>query len=528
MPAASDEVRWICEEIISMKVFYLYIVVFIGGAAVLALEILGTRVLGPFYGVDIFLWSALIIVTLTALSLGYVLGGHWADKSPALSRLCLSLTIAGLWTIGIPWLRHPVLSMTEVLGIRSAVLVSAFVLFFPPLVLLGMISPFVIKLRTASLQEVGRTTGNFFAISTIASVFSAIITGFYLIPNFGVSRLTVLVGFLLLVVAVFGFWLEKRHRNSVLIGIIAAITVVGTWIATSEQPEPGAGLLAIDHSPYGEMRVVQNENGRHLVIDGAIHTLADTSDWGSYLHYTAVMDLPKYFFKNPGSVLLIGLGGGSLAKQYSHASWSVDAVEIDPKVILIARTYFGLQPNDANVIQMDGRSYLASTRKTYDVILFDAYGSSSIPFHLATEEAFGLMAERLNPDGIIALNAEGLGWDDPVIRVLAATLRRQFREVLALPMEEPPDRYGNIVLLASNRPLIPLHEPERNKSLDPDWRFGPGYQQVHAWDNRFTPDISHVTPLTDDLNPIDVLTGKAHLVARQELHRYFKESGESW
>ncbi len=511
-----------------MKIAYLYLVVFVGGAAVLALEILGTRILGPFYGVDIFLWSALIIVTLTALSLGYAVGGHWADKAPTVQRLCLSLTISGLWTIGIPWLKHPVLSLTEPLGLRGAVLVAAFILFFPPLVLLGMITPFVIKLRTVSLQEVGKITGNFFAVSTIASVFSAILTGFYLIPNFGVSHLTILVGVMLLVVAVLGFWLDKKSRSSIALGIVAGLAVVGSWIGTTERPDPASGLLEVVQSPYGELRVVQNENGRHLLIDGAIHTLADTSDWISYLHYAAVMDLPKNFFKTPGSALLIGLGGGSLVKQYARDSWSVDAVEIDPDVIRIARQYFDLKPGEGNVIQMDGRSFLASAGRVYDVILFDAYGSSSIPFHLATVEAFRLMAARLSPDGILAVNAEALGWDDPTIRVLAATLRREFREVLALPMEEPPDRFGNIVLLASNRALVPLREPEGNEYFDPDWRFGPGYQKVHAWDNRFTPDISHVDPLTDDLNPIDILTGKAHLIARQELHSYFKAGGTSW
>ncbi|MGH7600761.1 MAG: fused MFS/spermidine synthase, partial [bacterium] len=112
-----------------MRNFYLYFIVFISGAAVLAVEILGTRILGPFYGVSLFLWSALITVTLAALSLGYAIGGRWADKSATLSRLCSLVAGAGAWLLLIPWLKQPLLVLTESLGLRFAVLVSAFVLF---------------------------------------------------------------------------------------------------------------------------------------------------------------------------------------------------------------------------------------------------------------------------------------------------------------------------------------------------------------------------------------------------------------
>src|SRR5436190_12371089 len=138
-----------------MKNAYLHAVVFISGAAVLALEILGTRILGPFYGVSLFLWSALITVTLAALSLGYTLGGAWADKNPSMPRLLMLVLIAGLWIMTIPWLRQPFLHLAEPLGLRAAVLLVAFVLFFVPLMLLGTVAPFAIKLKTANLNEIG-------------------------------------------------------------------------------------------------------------------------------------------------------------------------------------------------------------------------------------------------------------------------------------------------------------------------------------------------------------------------------------
>src|SRR5512145_1231763 len=173
----------------AMAHFALYAVVSISGASVLAIEILGTRVLGPFYGVSIFLWSALITVTLAALAAGYALGGRWADRGPRLARLGTLLAAAGVWTLLVPWLRQPLLGALEPLGLRAAVLAAALLLFAPPLLCLGMVSPYAVRLKADRLDAVGRTAGNLYAVSTLASVVAALATGFYLVPWVGVLRL---------------------------------------------------------------------------------------------------------------------------------------------------------------------------------------------------------------------------------------------------------------------------------------------------------------------------------------------------
>jgi spermidine synthase len=392
-----------------------------------------------------------------------------------------------------------------------------------------MVSPYSIKLEATDMGKIGRTAGNLYAVSTLAGVFSALLVGFFLIPEVGVTRLTLIVGSLLLVTAAIGYLLTKKSAiPRVGAGSILMLAIIAILTAHGERPDKESGLVSVAQSPFGEIRVIDIENDRHLVIDGGIHSMADTSTWNSNCHYAAVMNIPKYFFDKPGSMLLIGLGGGSLLKQYSRQRWQVDAVEIDPVVIRTAYEYFGLKRSEGNVIEMDGRQFLSSTDKKYDVILIDAYGSSSIPFHLVTREAFGLISSRLNPGGIAAINVETIGWDDPIVASIGATLRQNFREVLALPMEEPPDQTGNIVLIASNRKLEPLREPERNVDLDPDWRFGPGYQKVHAWDNRFSPDSLWTEIFTDDLNRVDLRAEAINLAVRKELHGYFKGTGSSW
>ena len=307
-----------------MKNLYLYVVVFLAGAAVLAIELLGTRILGPFYGVSLFLWSALITVTLIALSVGYAVGGRWADKGPTMTRLYFIIAGAGLWILFIPWIKRPVLVITEPFSLRFAVLAAAFVLFVPPLTFLGMVSPYAIRLRASTLSIVGRTAGDLYAISTVGSVFSALLTGFFLIPNFGVTRLTLLIGITLLLVVAIGLTVERRRTAIPVAAIVIFSIIMAFWVRPADGPDTERGLIALEQSSYAEIRVLDMERKRHLVIDGGVHTIVDPLSWESRFPYTAVIDLTQDFFQTPGDLLLIGLGGGSIVKRFARQRWAVE------------------------------------------------------------------------------------------------------------------------------------------------------------------------------------------------------------
>jgi spermidine synthase len=242
----------------------------------------------------------------------------------------------------------------------------------------------------------------------------------------------------------------------------------------------------------------------------------------AYFPYVHVLDVTRYLFSQPGDLLLIGLGGGSVAKAFARHEWRVDSVEIDQAVTELAYRDFGLEASDTTVFHMDGRRYLTTTDRRYDLIIVDAFGSSSIPFHLVTREAFALLASRLAPGGAVAINVESVGWRDIVVRSLAATLKREFSEVVALPIAEPPNTLGNLVLVAANRELQLTEELPPTLS-----RFSDAYPKNHAWDNRFEPDTREASVLTDDLNPIDIWSERINLEARKNLHAYF-ERGLSW
>lgn len=506
-----------------MKKSYIYLAVIVSGASVLAVEILGTRIIAPFYGASLYLWSALISITLAALSVGYLIGGRWADRGAKLERFCAILGIAGIWIILIPWLRSPALAVTETLGLRTAVLVTATILFFPPLTLLGMVSPYAIRLKASSLEVVGRTAGDLYAISTVASVGAALATGFFLIPNIGVSRLVFFIGLALTATAALGLLSRDLKRASLAVGILIATIATGIYLAPSQEADPEIGLLAVENSEYAEIRVVEKDETRFMLIDGGTHTIVSPDTWESYFPYVHVLEIARGFFDQPGEMLLVGLGGGSVAKVFSREGWKVNAVEIDPVVTQIAYDYFGLEKAEAEVFDMDGREFLIRDEKKYDLVVMDAFGSSSIPFHLVTTESFGLIRSRLNDGGVLAMNIEAVGWDDIVARSLAATANQQFEHVLVLPIAEPPDQLGNLVILASNDSLTLTEEPPV-----PNYRHGAEYNRAHAWDNRFEVDITGAPILTDELNPIDVWAERINLVAREQLHEYFEEQGLTW
>lgn len=511
-----------------MSQWFLYVVVFVSGASVLAIEILGTRILGPFYGVSLFLWSALITITLVALSVGYAIGGRWADRRPALGRVYYLLAGAGVWILLIPVLKGPILALTEPFGLRAAVLVASFLLFFPPLALLGMVSPFAIRVRASSLDVVGQTAGDLYAISTVGSVVAALLTGFLLIPNIGVRRLVFLIGGLLLVTACGGMVLALRSTGArIATLLLVPVGAAALWQVGSDPAGAAEGLLAVEQSPYAELRVLDTADARTrlLVIDGGLHTIADPLSWKSYFPYVALIGVARCVVPEPGTLLLIGLGGGSVVKDYAAHGWRVDAVEIDPVVVELAREHFGLEASEGNVHTADGRRYLDSRRGTYDVIVMDAFGSSSIPFHLVTVEAFTLIASRLNPGGVLVINVESVGWHGELVEALAATLRSSFAHVLALPARTDPGALGNVVILASDADPEAWAEETAGTGADESCSVGRNRHATRGWESRFVPDSRAAPVLTDDLNPVDIWSERVNLVARRELHDYFDERG---
>ena len=265
---------------------WLYFIVFITGASVMIIELLGTRLIAPFYGASLYVWSSLISVTMIALAVGYFTGGYWADRARR-TGLSLIIALAALFTLFIPLMARPVLLATDSLGLRGGAFVSAFALFFPSLALLGMAGPFAIKMATARLDGIGASAGTVYAVSTLGSVIGTLILGFYLFPIVGSRQILISLSFILFVLALAVAVLEqKRFGKTIALLPCAVMAVFGLAILPKIV---GAGHISTDNrftvlsereSLYGFVRVIEQSDKdlRFLTADASMIGAANISD----------------------------------------------------------------------------------------------------------------------------------------------------------------------------------------------------------------------------------------------------------
>lgn len=491
----------------------------VAGASVLTLDILGVRILAPVYGLTLFPWSVLIGVTLAALALGFRLGGRLADHESGPDRLWLLPALAGVWVLLIPFIARPLLETTVALGFRWAVLIGTAVLFFPPLLLLGMVAPGAIRLRARSLEEVGRAAGDLLAAAALTGLPAALLAGFVLVPRLGVRRTTFLVGVALLAAAGIARLSNRKTRlpGTIILLLLLPVTAA-LWKPLAERPDFQDGLTAIRQSAWGELRVEDTGDMRSLVIDGAVRGRVMPGNWQSTSASGPAIDLARNILREPGRALVLGFGTGAVAGSFAREGWRVDAVEPDPAVVELARRYFGFRSGSVRIRLDDPRLFLSAAADRYDLIVLDARGSGPLPFHLLTREAVDLMAAHLDPRGMLVVNARVVGWEDPLVCSMAAMLRLRFREVTALPTAEPPDAVGDVVLLAADRPLeFPEEDLGDPAEFLPDqYMHWAVVQRNHAWDNRYSPGARGARILTDDRSPAGLWAERINLASRRE------------
>jgi len=412
----------------NIKKYYLYITVFITGAVILILEILGTRIIAPYYGTTLYVWSSLITVTLVALSLGYFIGGKLADKKPELNVMYLIIFFTGIFILLIPLISSFVLTKTNSLGSTWGVLISSAILFTVPLFLLGMVAPYAIKLKATELRTVGITAGSLYAVATIGSFVGAILTGFFLIPNFGIRSIIYFMSISLFFISCAWFFIRKKYSFIVIAIVFSLLFFLLPQITASN---PDLEIIYETESPYTKLKVVDElDTYRYLLVEGTIQTAYNIEKKEFMFAYLELFEKAIDYHPNPKDVLVIGLGGGGIDKQLENYNLNIDNVEIDPKIAEIARDYFDFK---GNVIIDDGRHYIRNTDKKYDIVFLDVYNGYSIYPYLFSEEAFLEIKNILNEDGILAINSVGyenhLSTDDQLISSIYKTLKQVFPNV---------------------------------------------------------------------------------------------------
>jgi spermidine synthase len=481
------------------SLLYIYVLSFFSGMCIMAIELCASRLVAPYFGTSSFVWTNIIGVIMIALSIGYIIGGKLADRKPRLDILLKLLLAACVFLILLPFVVYAVVQWLSsfmarfdssfsfiFLGSLSAIAL----LFSPPIVILGMTSPFLIRI-VAQNDHVGVSAGRIFGISTIGSVAGTFLPVLVLIPAIGTGKTVMLFSTVLFIVTGLGFTVKK--------GALLCVAAIVPFLFPLPEARRTPGKIYATESAYQYIEVFDRGPYRFLVYNDAagFQTVANKRSplTGRNYYYDYFSLLPFIFEGTPKNALIIGLGGGIIANQfrYFHPEIVVDGVEIDPKVIQVARNYFALSP-DVGVFNQDGRIFVTLSKRKYDIVIIDAFTQQIyIPFHLATVEFFTKLKDRLSEQGIVAMNVSASRVDSPLLQSIMNTLRLVFRHVYLFRIPMSSD---NIVLVSDRSMNFGLLERAAGTELQSIAQFSQPLFRESESDGRYE-------PLTDDRAPIE-------------------------
>ena len=439
----------------------LNIVVFVSGAVLMGLEIVGSRVLAPHFGSSIFVWGSLISVVMAALSLGYYWGGWLSERQPSYGWLLILLLVPGSLIFFLPFV-YPTLNEWIAgidFGNRLNPLIASAIYFLPPGIFLGAISPYVVRLAATRLQSVGSTAGTLYAISTCGSIFGTLLTAFYLIPVMGVRNIIHALGITLACLSLLVVPLV-RLRSFAVGRVVTALSVIGSMAL----PWPSIAWARIrslleKDTFYHRIRIEEDEEARYMYFDRTLQSAMNLKDpTGLRLIYSRYTSLGFAFRPDAKKMLLIGLGGGSIPKklQKEFPNLEIDVVEIDPEVIQMAKDHFNVRESRTlRLHAQDGRLFLNRTSNQYDIIMIDAYYADAMPFHLATREFFELAQRKLTPNGVIVANliSAVTGPAGRIARAFIKTQRPLFPQIYVFAARRPDNvdvqTVQNVIVIAT-------------------------------------------------------------------------------
>lgn len=430
-------------------------IVFLTSAAVLVIEVLAGRLLAPYVGVTLETFTGIIGTVLAGISLGSFAGGRLADRQDP--RLLLGPTIA----LGgaLAFLSVPIIDFLGA-GLRGGdpvtIVVLTFSGFFAPATVLSAVTPMVVKLQLHDLDETGATVGRLSAIGTAGAIFGTFTSGFLLVAALP-TRPTIRLLSLLLVVG--GLALSMRLQRSrpstplVVLAVLAGLLSSASGGPCQFESAYFCGQVLVDPD---------NPSGRVLFLDTLRHSYVDLDD-PTHLEFTyaqTMSDVLAVVAPEPAAIDVLHIGGGGFTlPRYLTATrpgTTNTVLELDPMLVTVAVEQLGLVVDDDLTVTVgDARLTLAEVpERSMDLVIGDAFGGVSVPWHLTTREFITLVKARLRPGGTYALNMIDYG---PLsfARAHLATMAAVFEHVAVLA---PPSRLqgssgGNFILVASDTPI---------------------------------------------------------------------------
>ncbi len=432
------------------------LLVFVVGTGSLGAEIAAVRLLSPYFGASTIVWANTIGVVLVALSVGYWLGGRWADRRPDMRSLCLLALTAAVLLAVVPFVADPLLDVAvDALDSISAgafvgSLIGVLGLVAVPVLLLGAVTPYAVRLGVKEVERAGEVAGRLYALSTAGSLVGTLLSALLFIPLVGTRRTFLIFALAIAVVAVIG--LRPARRYALAPAAIAAL--IALPVGTLKADADGGRVIHEADTEYQYARVVERTDGsralelnegqaQHSIYNRDSVLTGDVWDGHLVLPFTALGRPPR-------RVAILGNAAGTTSRAYERffPGTRVDGVEIDAELSEIGRRFFDMSNPRLRLFHEDARPYLRRTDARYDVISVDAYRQPYIPFYLATEEFFELVRDRLAPGGVVIVNAGHPEDQDELEKVLTATMQAVFPHVLRDPIEDT-----NTLIVGGDSPL---------------------------------------------------------------------------
>jgi predicted membrane-bound spermidine synthase len=442
----------------------LFLTVFFSGLATLGIELSAERLIGSVFGTSNLVWASIIGLILIYLSLGYALGGRWADRSPKFETMYAILGWGGFLSGLVPLVSRPVLRLAAdafdqlQLGVLFGSFSAILILLSIPVTLLGMISPFAIRLAVKETRKTGRTAGDIYAVSTLGSFIGTFLPGLVLIPLVGTTRTFMFFSGLILVVMLLGLWRTSGIRSLVRFLWMPLVLLVLFFIFARGPIKQTPGLFFETESSYNYIQVLEVEGYRLLRLNEGqgIHSVwhPTIQDYhGTWEQFLAApfFNAPPYTPDQVESIAVVGLAAGTSALQATHVFGPVpiDGYEIDPAIIEVGREFFQMNQPNLNALALDGRWGLERSQRRYTVIGVDAYRPPYIPWHLTTQEFFQIVHQRLAEDGVMVINVGRSPNDRRLVEALTGTIQTVFPSVFVMDV---PDTFNSIIY-ASVKPV---------------------------------------------------------------------------
>jgi spermidine synthase len=491
-----------------VKKYFLEIVVFICGAVVMIFEVVGSRVLGPYLGTSIFIWTSLIGIILGSLSLGYWLGGRIADRKPVYSAMAWVIMLSSILIGFTTLIKEPFLNYLPrfINGLKFQSVFASIILFGPASVFLGMVSPYAVRLKIKALSTSGTTVGQLYAISTVGSIAGTFAAGFYMIPVMGTTNILYTITIILALIALTLFIADRKPGKST--PAIVLIIISGYLFFQSQSD---AKPYIDEDTQYSRVWIydaTDQATGKPIKFmrinnESSSAMFADNDEL--VFPYSKYYRLAEHFTPGYRSALILGGAAFSYPKYFleKYPDATIDVVEIDPELTQMAREYFRLKDDPRmKVFHEDARTFLNRAENRYDVIFGDAYKSLyTVPWHLTTLEAAQKTYAILNDGGCVLLNIISSieGNASLFLQAELATYRQVFPYVYVFAVMDPDNnqKVQSTILAGVKTDMNPSMQ-----SADTELA---GYL-----DNDVTDKIGKSLPvLTDEFAPVDYYTNKA-------------------